>query len=231
MIIWVRVETIKKYDSGDGDFKLKRRFERLSGHPCLVLHMSQATPEVVCNLQTRALLLSGCGTWFRDFDATEFYVFEDMVNACAHIPTLAFCGSHQLLGFMFNHGFRNLNRVEDEPMRPLHKGEPQIGAATPDNTGLFTEQGFYPIRISKPDPLFHNLPDPFVVRESHTCEIKHLPPGFDLIATNDNCHIQAMKHRERLLYGTQFHPEAWQDEYPHGQEILKNFFRLSGIIP
>jgi anthranilate/para-aminobenzoate synthase component II len=39
-----------------------------------------------------------------------------------------------------------------------------------------------------------------------------------------------MKHRERPLWSTQFHPEAWQEEYPHGKEILANFFRLAGII-
>ena len=41
MIVWVRVETLAKYDASDGDFKLKRRFEQLSGEPCLVLHFSR----------------------------------------------------------------------------------------------------------------------------------------------------------------------------------------------
>jgi anthranilate/para-aminobenzoate synthase component II len=229
MIIWVRVETLAKYDASDGDFKLKRRFEQLSGEPCLVLHFSQAAPQTVRRLRPQALLLSGCGTWFRDFDVRDFYVFEDMLQECAGVPTLAFCGSHQLLGFMFNDGFRNLERVNDEPMRPLREGEPQIGAVSADMRGWFSEQGFYPIRQVRPDPLFDGLPDPFIVRESHTCEVKRLPPAFDLIATNDNCRVQAMKHRERLLYGTQFHPEAWQDEYPHGRQVLLNFFRLAGI--
>jgi GMP synthase-like glutamine amidotransferase len=229
MIIWVRLETVAKYDAGDGDFKLKRRFEQLSGQPCLALHFSQATPQAVRALRPRALLLSGCGTWFRDFDVRDFYVFEDMINACADVPTIGFCGSHQLLGFMFNDGFRNLDRVIDEPMRPLRDGEPQIGMVTKDNAGWFIEQGFYPVRTARPDPLFDGLPDPFVVRESHVCEVKRLPPGFDLIATNENCRVQAMKHRERPLYATQFHPEGWQEEYPHGRQILLNFFRLAGI--
>jgi GMP synthase (glutamine-hydrolysing) len=230
MIIWVRLETMAKYDAGTGDFALKRKFEHLSGEPCLVLHMSQATPAVVRGLRPRALLLSGCGTWFRDFDVQEFYVFEDMINECAEIPTLGFCGSHQLLGFMFNHGFRNLERVIDEPMRALRPGEPQIGAVSADSKGWFVEQGFYPIRIVQADPLFDGLPDPFTVRESHVCEVKALPPGFDLLATNDNCRVQAMKHRDRPLYGTQFHPEGWQEEYPQGREIVRNFFRMAGVL-
>lgn len=230
MIVWVRVEKLAKYEASDGDFGLKRRFEQLSGQPCLVLHLSQATPATLRELRPQALLLSGCGTWFRDFEVSEFYVFEDMINELVEVPTIGFCGSHQLLGFMFNCGFRNLERVQDEPMRRLRPGEPQIGAVSANNAGWFTEQGFYPIRIVKPDPLFDGLPDPFVVRESHTCEIKRLPPNFELIATNENCRIQAMKHCQRLLYGTQFHPEVWQDEYPHGRQILINFFRLAGVI-
>ena len=231
MIIWVRVETLAKYEAGNGDFNLKRKFEQVSGEPCLVLHMSQATLELVGELKPRALLLSGCGTWFRDFDVREFYVFEDLVRAFPEMPALAFCGSHQLLGFMYNRGFRSLERVQDQPMRRLLPGEPQVGMVSADSAGFFTEQGFYPIQIVKPDPLFADLPNPVVVRESHTCEIKQLPEEFELIATNENCRIQAMKHRSHPLWSTQFHPEAWQDEYPHGRQILANFFRLAGIIP
>lgn len=229
MIIWVRVETLAKYDAGDGDFRLKRRFEELSGEPCCVLHLSQATPDIIAPLRPRAMLFSGCGTWFRDFSVEEFYPFEDTLNALPDIPALAFCGSHQLLGFMFNDGFRHLSRVEDEPMRRLRPGEPDRSNPNPDGVGFFAEDGFYPIQVVKPDPLFHGLPDPFIVRESHYCEIKRLPPDFDLLATNDNCRVQAMKHRTRSLYGTQFHPEAYVDAYPHGRMILQNFFRLAGI--
>jgi GMP synthase-like glutamine amidotransferase len=230
MIIWVRVETKAKYDAGDGDFRLKRQFEQLSGEPCLVLHMSQATPQLVAGLRPRALLLSGCGTWFREIDVREFHVLEDLVRGCAEVPTIGFCGSHQLLGFMFSHGFRNLERVLDQPMRPLRPGEPQVGAVNRDSAGWFVEQGFYPVRPLRPDPLFAGLPDPFVVRESHVCEVRELPSEFELIATGESCRVQAMKHRERLLYGTQFHPEAWQEEYPHGRQILLNFFRLAGVL-
>jgi GMP synthase (glutamine-hydrolysing) len=230
MIVWVRVETLAKYDAGDGDFRLKRRLEELSGEPCLVVHFSQARPELLRRLQPKALLLSGCGTWFRDFDGRDFYVFEDMVRQCPDVPTLGFCGSHQLLGFLFNDGFRRLERVVDEPMRRLRPGEPQIGGVSADGAGWFSEQGFYPVRIVQPDPLFAGLPDPFVVRESHYCEVKRLPPDFELIATSEDCRIQAMRHRSRPLYSTQFHPEAWQDEYPHGRQVLVNFFRLAGVI-
>lgn len=230
MLVWVKVETLARHDASDGDFRIKRRLEHLSGEPCLVLHMSQATPETVLALSPRALFLSGCATWFRDFDVREFYVFENLVHATESIPALAICGSHQLLGFMFNDGFRNLKRVIDEPMRPLHDGEAQIGWwISPETAGMFTEQGYYPIRPLVSDPLFAGLPNPCVMPESHACEIKRVPDAFELIATNDTCRVQAIKHRSRPLYGTQFHPEQWVAEYSDGELLLRNFLRIAGI--
>lgn len=229
MIVFVRVETLARYDAGDGDFKLRRRFEEISGETCVVLHMSQATPKAIEEIRPKALLLSGCGTWFRDFDVKDFYPFEDLLMAFPNIPTIGFCGSHQLIGFVFNQGFRAMERVVDEPMRDLRPGEPDHASPPKHAVGMFREEGIYPIRALRPDPLFEGLPNPFLVRESHYCEIKKVPPQFDLIATNENCPVQAIKHRERPLYGTQFHPEAYVDAYPHGRRVLENFFRMAGI--
>src|SRR5947207_1268906 len=72
---------------------------------------------------------------------------------------------------------------------------------------------------------------PFVVRESHVCEIKRLPACFDLIATNENCRVQAIRHRDRPLWGTQFHPELYQEAAPHGRAVLRNFFGMAGCGP
>ena len=58
MIIWVRIETLEKYGVDDRDFKVKRRLETITGIPCLILHISQMTPEVIVSLKPQALLLS-----------------------------------------------------------------------------------------------------------------------------------------------------------------------------
>lgn len=227
MIVYVRLETKAKYEASDGDFKLKRRFEELSGEPCLAVHMSQVSPALMTDLRPRALLLSGCGTWFREFDVREFWGLEDVVKTCIDLPTLAFCGSHQLLGFIFNRGLRNLERIEDEPVRRLRAGEADLGAG--EHAGYFMESGYFPISCVLEDPLFFGLPNPFVVRESHYCEVKTLPPDFMLLASNENCRVQAMRHASRPLYGLQFHPEAYAEPYLHGREVLRNFFRLAGL--
>ena len=230
MIIWIRIGTLDTYNKDGRDFWLKRRLEDISGQPCLMLHQEQMTPEIVGPLKPRAMLLSGCGTFFQHFKPETFYGFEDTLNAMADVPTLGLCASHQLMGFMFNSGFRNLTKLEDEMMRPLRPGEPDVLAPNPDAAGFFSEEGFYPVSVLRPDPLFDALPDTIVVRQSHYAEMKILPPEFDLIASNENCRIQAIKHRSRPLYGTQFHPEYYVDVYPHGLKILENFFRFATVL-
>ena len=68
------------------------------------------------------------------------------------------------------------------------------------------------------------------VPEAHYCEIKTLPPGFELLASSPECRIEMMKHRERPLYGAQFHAEIWQAPYNDGEKIMRNFFRLAGLV-
>lgn len=230
MIIWIRIGLLELYNKDGRDFRLKRRIEEISGQPCLMLHQTQMKPEIIEPMAPQAILLSGCGTFFQHFTPETFYGFEDTLNTLVEVPTLGLCASHQLLGFMFNDGFRSMAKLKDEMMRPLRPGEPDVLDPNSDALGYFCEEGFYPVSVESPDPLFDGLPNQVVVRQSHYAEIKIMPKDFDLIASNENCRIQAIKHRHRPLYGTQFHPEYYVSFYPHGRKILENFFRIAGIL-
>jgi GMP synthase (glutamine-hydrolysing) len=56
---------------------------------------------------------------------------------------------------------------------------------------------------------------------SHFDSITAVPDGFEIVATTTDVPAAAFEHRERGLYGVQFHPEVAHT--PHGQEILKHF--------
>ncbi len=60
--------------------------------------------------------------------------------------------------------------------------------------------------------------------------MQDVPPGFTLLALNDVCRIQAIKHESRLVYGVQFHPEAYTEEHEDGKVLLTSFFRMAGVI-
>jgi GMP synthase (glutamine-hydrolysing) len=75
--------------------------------------------------------------------------------------------------------------------------------------------------VDKANRLFKGLPKKFVVWQSHNDEIHDLPKVFESLAHSENCAHQAIAHKKRPLFGTQFHPEVENTE--HGYEIFKNY--------
>ncbi|HUB68251.1 MAG TPA: glutamine-hydrolyzing GMP synthase [Candidatus Methylacidiphilales bacterium] len=87
--------------------------------------------------------------------------------------------------------------------------------------GARREYGRGRLHISKPSPLFHELPEQIDIWNSHGDCLKKLPKGFHAIATSDNSPYAVIEDPERRIYGLQFHPEVAHT--PRGMEILSNF--------
>ncbi len=205
----------------------KRVFEQASGQPCLVRWHPEVTVEFVADWPIDSLVVSGFGKSFDEFDLAQLYGLSDVLRG-TELPMLGLCGGHQLLGHIFSRDLRQVERLEDEPIRRLGAGEPDMYPEY--HAGWYKEKGMQPVRVlEREDPLFAGLPGTIMVLESHYCEVKTLPPEFVLLASNDNCRVQAMRHRERPVYGTQFHPEGYTEDYPDGRGILENFFRLAEV--
>ena len=65
---------------------------------------------------------------------------------------------------------------------------------------------------------------------SHGDHVDVPPPGYEVTASSDNSPIAAFEHREKPLFGVQFHPEVAHT--PRGGEIIGNFlFEVCGCIP
>jgi GMP synthase (glutamine-hydrolysing) len=75
--------------------------------------------------------------------------------------------------------------------------------------------------------LFKGMAGEIVVWQAHTFHVPQLPHGFDLLASTDECPVQAMKHKDKPVYGVQFQPETYDDAHPDGKAIITNFFRLA----
>jgi GMP synthase-like glutamine amidotransferase len=205
-----------------------QRFEGASGGlPCLVIPFYHTTPELMRRLEPEAVVLSGFARSFEDYEVASFYGVSDWLDAM-RIPTLALCGSHQLLGFHFNRSLRDTESLSDQPMRLLRPGEP---VTNPDyHPEHFMERGFYTLELTdegRVDPLFSFASSAPVIYESHYAEIKTLPPGYDLLASTPECRIQAMKCRAQPIYSVQFHPEDYSERFPDGKALLENFFRFA----
>jgi len=230
MYIYVLVQDKDSYyRDGAGGGKIKTRLEQASGERCLVVPYEEFNMETVKELNPRAITMSGFGNHFQTYSIESFYGMYDVLHQ-VEIPVICFCGSHQLLGFSYNLDFHNTPRLEDEPMRLLDPQEdlPRRARNNPkyDMSRYYVADGFFPIKKVKDDPLFEGLSDNMIMRCSHYCEVKKLPYNFEILARSGHCRIEAMKHKTKIIYGTQFHPEAYDEPYYDGKTLLENFSKI-----
>jgi len=75
--------------------------------------------------------------------------------------------------------------------------------------------------------IFRGLNSGFEATRYHSLIVKPetLPAVLEVTASTDDGLIMAMQHRERPLYGVQFHPESIASE--NGKAILNNFLTIS----
>jgi GMP synthase (glutamine-hydrolysing) len=164
--------------------------------------------ERVRSLKPSHIILSGQShSWDQYSPESVAGVFEVIKQASQ--PILGVCGGHQQIAIAYGAKVSLMERLEP--------GEGYNGAKR--------ERGFLPIQNTG-EGLFKNLPEEFVVWHNHCDEVKEVPDGFRVTAGNETCRIQAMQQKGRRVYGVQFHPELFDDEYPIGRRIIEAFLAL-----
>lgn len=71
--------------------------------------------------------------------------------------------------------------------------------------------------------LFNGLPETFNAWMSHGDQVGSLDGMFEVIASTKTCANAAIQHKDRPIYGIQFHPEVTHTEF--GAQLLSNFVR------
>jgi len=217
---------------------LRRRLEEVANDACIIRRYPDVSPDWLDTAGIQALVLSGNVTVWDAYDESDLRPLQQVVRSVS-LPILGLCGGLQFIAM--THG------ADVGPMRELGSGEEDV---SPDyGSGYFKEWGFSPVRIVQSDPLFDGLTDP-VFLQVHYWEVKSVPPGFDLLASSPACRVQVLRRAGALVYGTQFHPEAYvtkpshrrncllqrvypqgyQREEPDGRQLLANFFRAVGTF-
>jgi len=75
------------------------------------------------------------------------------------------------------------------------------------------------------DPLFADVPNPFVATRYHSLIVAEpLPPELELTAWTSDGEIMGLRHRRFPIHGVQFHPESILTT--HGKQILSNFLSI-----
>ena len=135
----------------------------------------------------------------------EAGICVDLVRAASETtPILGVCLGHQAIGQAFG------AEVVRAPT-PMHG---KVSRIAHDARGLF-----------------RGLNGPFHATRYHSLVIDRATAPDDLVvnAETDDGLVMAVAHRERPVYGVQFHPESIASE--HGRQILRNFLDLASAFP
>jgi anthranilate synthase component II len=79
------------------------------------------------------------------------------------------------------------------------------------------------------EALFDGMPDPFTATRYHSLSVPRetLPDVLEVSAWTDDGEIMGVRHRDRPVFGLQFHPESIATEGGHA--LLSNFLDLAGV--
>jgi para-aminobenzoate synthetase component 2 len=81
------------------------------------------------------------------------------------------------------------------------------------------------------DTMFAGVPNPFEATRYHSLIVEKdtLPDCLLITASTDEGEIMGLRHKERPVFGVQFHPESILTKY--GPRILQNFLEVREAIP
>jgi anthranilate synthase/aminodeoxychorismate synthase-like glutamine amidotransferase len=125
----------------------------------------------------------------------------DIIHHLKHIPILGICLGHQAIGL--THGAKIIKTT------PKHAYRSEI---------THHQQG-----------LFKQIPHPFHAARYHSLAIEKysLDHNWHIDATSEDI-VMAIRHKERPLFGLQFHPESIISEY--GQRLMLNFLLIDKAL-
>lgn len=193
--------------------------KELSGNPNgVVLHFTKVTPELIAEMQPEFIVLSPQGTpWCRYSGelgvALQNFLWTLPVAAEElNVPMLGICGGHQALALAFGGRVGPVRALDDDCM-----------PYTRDRQG-----GIVPLTMTQPDPIFDGMQGTIRMVESHFDEVKVLPPGFLLLASEKISRNQIIRHPTKPVYGIQGHPESSYTRMDGGI-LLRNFLKIASL--
>ena len=112
----------------------------------------------------------------------------------ANLPILGLCYGHQLIAQITN------GKVEPAACK---------------------EYGIAHVAIDKALGVLEGLNEKEKVWMSHGDTVFAVPPEFEVLAHTESCPVAAFRHKEKPIYGLQWHPEVIHTE--NGMRMLRNF--------
>ncbi|SFM84578.1 anthranilate synthase component II [Thermodesulforhabdus norvegica] len=163
-----------------------------------VFRNDEVTVDYIASINPRALVISpGPGR-----PDSAGITLEAIRFFSGKIPILGVCLGHQAIAQAFGGRIVHATRI-------MHGKTSMIST---DGKTIF--QGF-------------NRPFPAMRYHSLVVDRSNIPDCLEISAESDDGEIMAIRHREHLTEGIQFHPESVGT--PVGKRILRNFLTVHGI--
>jgi GMP synthase (glutamine-hydrolysing) len=115
-----------------------------------------------------------------------------------HLPVLGICLAHEAMGLLFGASIIESKEAE---------------------TGVKT------MKVVQSDRILRGISPTFDAYVLHRASIT-MPESFELLVRSDVCGNEVMKHKERPMYGFQFHPELSTD----AETFFKNFIAVAAAL-
>lgn len=162
--------------------------------------------EMLNNLKRKpvAIILSGNNAGYQNLPMFEYNGEYEIIRE-SDIPILGICCGHQQLAMAYGYTYARSMGWEDITAMDVPRDRTKI-------------------RVEKSDPVFKGMPDPFVGVEVHGWAVARPHESFEVIAKSS--YVQAMKSKERMIYGEQFHAEI-EVPYNQGTPYLVNFLKMA----
>jgi anthranilate synthase/aminodeoxychorismate synthase-like glutamine amidotransferase len=172
-------------------YNLVQQIERLAGEEVRVLRNDVFEPEQLLAENPAAIVISP-----GPGTPSRAGRVVDLIRTNRSIPLLGVCLGHQAIGEAFGAKVvRGAVPVHGKVTKVMHGGE----------------------------GLFDGCPAPMETARYHSLVIDRdtLPPEFRVDAETGDGVVMAIAHRERPLFGIQFHPESYGTE--GGDKLIANF--------
>jgi GMP synthase (glutamine-hydrolysing) len=230
----------ERYVSSMACDNIAKNVQRLVKQPkTLTVHLSDIA-DAVRDFKPDAIVMSGTYSDFDYYNPLHIEAFAKFIRA-AKIPTLAICGSHQLVALAFGGKLKTLDNLELAEKRSdrvveyqyrfvkiTDTSDPIFEGNQDQSSGIWQD-------YTKEDDILR-------VWQNHGVQVEGLPAGFRLLATSYLCKNQMMVKRGdgQLIYTVQFHleksfedwsknPTRWEhpNESRDGRILFENFLNLA----
>ena len=186
--------------------RVVQALENIEEVECTVAHYSKFDSEYVAKLQPHYIILTGrIGQHWEENEIENKYIPKLSIIKDLDIPMLGICAGLQLTAIMYGG---------------------KIGKMI-ESTEDILEEGYVEHFIKQEHQLLQGVKSTFYCRQLHRDEVKILPEEFELLVSSEMCKVQMVAHKEKRLFGVQFHPEWYTTDYPAGEKILKNFLNVT----